>query len=223
MAPSCATVARMFLTESTAPENDFCIPWAPAPNLVVLAVSDAVAATTESIGSTALSTREQMPSLAQLGLPLVKSRKGSIYPETWDTLSCSAFIPECMSPMPPLSSPSPFTPPARPFCSWAIAPENWLSVADSLSTAPSRWLIWAVPSSSWSAIIPACSVRAACSGMVPAGREADCTIRIPGISMRPLVTRSTAMTPAGVRRSWSDSIDTISGNSRFGGKCRSMA
>jgi hypothetical protein len=72
-------------------------------------------------------------------------------------------------------------------------------------------------------MVPAWSVSAACSGSEPAGRDADCTMRIPGISMIFRVTRSSAMTPAGLRRSWSVSMETISGSSRLGGKCRSMA
>jgi hypothetical protein len=103
----------------------------PAPNCLVLSVRVPVAATTESIGSTTLSTSEQMASPAQLGLALVKPRNGSMYCDTDVTLSRSCCMPPCMASIPEPSCPRPRTLPPRPFCKCVIAEENWSKVADS--------------------------------------------------------------------------------------------
>ena len=60
-------------------------------------------------------------------------------------------------------------------------------------------------------------------GHVAAGRLADCTIRTPGMAMICRVIRSTAISPAGLRMSWSAETVTTVGNRWFVGKCRSAA
>ena len=70
---------------------------------------------------------------------------------------------------------------------------------------------------------PTNPLKLASSGTVPAGRLADCTIRTPGMAMICRVIRSTAISPAGLRMSWSAETVTTVGNRWFVGKCRSAA
>ena len=88
---------RIERTEACAPVSDLAISVVPALKPTVLSVSVLVAATTESMGSTTLSTSEQMASPAQFGLALVKPRNGSMYCDTEVTLSRNCCMPPCMA------------------------------------------------------------------------------------------------------------------------------
>lgn len=72
-------------------------------------------------------------------------------------------------------------------------------------------------------MVPAWLVKVACSGTAPAGREADCTILTPGDVHQfpgdPLDRDESGR----FRKSWSPSMETISGDRRFGGKWRLTA